>query len=93
MYAGVDRELAQGQGIWGLFRLPSSRGRPEALYSHPISESLEFSVVATSTAQQHSLSLTFRSVWHSLCKHSLHGQRFSQVHCMRIMTFTPRRLG
>ncbi len=66
-YAGVDRELAQGQGIWGLFQLPSSRGQPEDLYSHPISESLEFSVVATSTAKQHSLSLTFRSVWHSLC--------------------------
>jgi len=60
IYAGVDRELAQGQGIWGLFQLPSSRGRPEDLYSHPISESLEFSVVATSTARQHSLSLTFR---------------------------------
>ncbi len=67
VYAGVDWVLAQGQGIWGLFQLPSSRGRPEDLYSHPISESLEFSVVATSTAKQHSLSLTFRSAWHSLC--------------------------
>lgn len=59
-FAGVDRQLAQGQGIWGLFQLPSSQGRPEDLYSHPVSESLEFSVVATSTSRQHSLSLTFR---------------------------------
>lgn len=67
LYTGVDRQLAQGQGIWGLFQLPSSQGRPEDLYSHPVSESLEFSVVATSTSRQHSLSLTFRSAWHTLC--------------------------
>lgn len=56
---GVERDLAQGLGIWGLFKLPSGR-RPEELYSHPVSENLEFSVVATCIAGEQTLSLTFR---------------------------------
>lgn len=56
---GIERDLAQGQGIWGLFKIPSGR-RPEELYSHPVSENLEFSIVATCIAEVQTLSLTFR---------------------------------
>lgn len=64
MNPGVSRQQAQGQGIWSIFQLPQGHGKPEELYAHPIRESLEFSLVAVSTAQQRRLSLTFRFAHH-----------------------------
>lgn len=63
-HVGMSKGQAQGQGIWSMFQLPSGRGKPEELYSHPIRESLEFSVVAVGTHSQQRLSLTFRYTAH-----------------------------